>query len=55
MSWTLRVAPSANNEFKSLPEFIHDEAANLLVDLLSLAKQTDIFWWFRMFFYVWEQ
>ena len=33
MSWTLRVAPSANREFKSLPDPIRDEAANLLVDL----------------------
>ncbi len=29
MSWTLRVAPSANWEFQSFPDPIRDEAANL--------------------------
>ena len=29
MSWTLRVAPSENREFQSLPDSIRDEVANL--------------------------
>ncbi len=33
MSWTLPVAPSANREFRKLPDWVRDEAVELLAEL----------------------